>query len=73
MSSLAAVPLKDGFSVLDASLAASLSDVGAPEVADLLAAGYTAADLVRMVAVTPPFSSVLAERIQQHLLTVLGQ
>ncbi|MDP8993269.1 MAG: hypothetical protein M3N31_09520 [Actinomycetota bacterium] len=56
-----------GFSVLEASLIETLARLTNREVVELLAAGFTADDLVRVVATMPPFGEVLTERVQQHL------
>ena len=70
--SSSAVP-PDGRSRLEASLEAALSDIGPREVVDLMIAGWTGDELVRVVATTPPFSSAIAEHIQRHLLAVVGR
>lgn len=67
MSDDRAVLSRGGFSVLEASLDETLEQMRPRDVADILAAGLTAEDLVRVIATTPPFSSVLAERVRRHL------
>ncbi len=57
--------MRTAFFDLESSFAATPSDLGSCAEMDLIRIGD---DAVRVVATTPPFSSVLSERIQ-HLRT----
>ncbi|MCU1460924.1 MAG: hypothetical protein JWO37_999 [Acidimicrobiales bacterium] len=66
-----AVLSEDGLSRLDAALAETLTYLGRVElVVDMLEVGFGIEDVVRTVAMTPPFNSVLTEQVQRHLRSI---
>ena len=61
------VPIGGGSSVFEASLSETLSELSEHWINDLVLAGFTERDLVRIVATTPPFSEALAHLIRRQL------